>query len=93
MKKSIYSHNYAVLTRLLIDTRRKAGLTQHDLARLIGETQSFVSKCERGERRLDLAELREICLAMGTTLPDFVRAYERALAHRKPRARKATNRS
>jgi len=38
-----------------------------------------VSKCERGERRIDIVELREFCLAMDTTLETFIRVFERSL--------------
>ena len=43
--------------------REEAGLTQAQLALRIGETQTFVSKCERGERRIDVIELRAFCRA------------------------------
>ena len=39
-----------------------------------------MSKCERGERRLDVIELRMFCLAFGLTLPIFVKRLEAALA-------------
>ena len=45
----------------------------------LGETQSFVSKCERGERRMDIVELRAFCHAMDTTLEKFIRAFGRGL--------------
>ncbi len=79
MQKSINSETYAVFLDLLRETREKAGITQVDLSEQLGETQSFVSKCERGERRIDIAELREICVAMGTTIEKFVRAFEKRL--------------
>jgi transcriptional regulator with XRE-family HTH domain len=50
-----------------------------DLARRIGQPQSFVSKYESGERRLDLVELREICDAVGVSLEVFVRRFEESL--------------
>lgn len=63
----------------LRQAREQAGLTQQDLAQRLGETQSFVSKCERGERRMDLVELREFCKAMGISLEKFVRQFENTL--------------
>lgn len=42
----------------------------------LGRAQSFVSKYESGERRLDVVELQEICQAVGVQLRDFVRQYE-----------------
>src|ERR1039458_10513355 len=56
MEKSIHSTRYAVFLKVLREARERAGLTQVQLARKIGETQTFVSKCERGERRVDRSE-------------------------------------
>lgn len=57
-----------------------AGLTQIDLARKIGETQTFVSKCERGERRVDVVELHTFCRAFGVSLVRFVDTLERRIS-------------
>jgi hypothetical protein len=48
-------------------------------ARKIGETQTFVSKCERGERRIDVIELRTFCRAFGMSLNQFVSVLEKAI--------------
>jgi ribosome-binding protein aMBF1 (putative translation factor) len=53
------------------------------LAQKIGETQTFISKCERGERRIDVIELRTFCRAFGSNLKQFVAALEKALARTK----------
>jgi len=53
-----------------------AGLRQADLAAKLKQSQSFVSKYESGERRLDLLELRQICNAIGLSLGEFVRRFE-----------------
>ncbi len=79
MEKSIHSARYAVFLKVLKKARHKAGLTQTQLARKIGETQTFVSKCERGERRIDVIELRAFCRAFGVGLKQFVAALERTL--------------
>src|SRR5438093_1435137 len=50
----------AILQELLRQIRQSAGLRQQDLAAHIGEPQSFVSKYESGERRLDVLHLRQI---------------------------------
>ena len=44
----------------LRQARKDAGLTQVEVAQRLGKTQSFVTKAERGERRLDVVELRAI---------------------------------
>ena len=59
--------------------RTQAGMRQIDLAEKLGLPQSFISKIENGERRVDIVELREICLALGTSLEKFSRAFEKAL--------------
>lgn len=61
---------------LLRQMRVEAGLRQADLARRLGEPQSFVSRFESGERRLDVLELREICAALGVSLAEFVERLE-----------------
>ena len=63
------------LASLLREIRIQAGLTQAAVAKRIGQTQSYVSKYEQGEQRLDLMELEEVCTAVGISLTDFVRRY------------------
>ena len=83
MEKSIYSARYRVFLKVLKNARQSAGLTQIELARKIGETQTFVSKCERGERRIDVIELHTFCRAAGMSLKQFIAALERALGRAK----------
>ena len=79
MDKSIHSFEQNVLQTLLRQIREEAGMRQVDLARLLDKPQSFVSKYEAGERRLDLLELRLICAALGVPLADFVTRLETTL--------------
>ncbi len=76
MEKSIHSREYALFLELLRTTREQAGLTQQSVAARLDATQTFVSKCERGERRLDVVELNAWCAALGITMCDFVRRFE-----------------
>jgi hypothetical protein len=55
-------------------------IKQVQLAKRLVETQGFVSKCERGERRIEVMELRMFCQAFGLTLKQFVGALEKAIA-------------
>jgi transcriptional regulator with XRE-family HTH domain len=80
MEKSLFSREYAIFLALLRRARQDAGLTQEQLAERLDETQSWVSKCERGERRLDLVEARAFCAAFGTPFAEFVRDLEEAIA-------------
>lgn len=66
------------LQELLRQTRLAAGLHQKDVAARLRRPQSFVSKYETGERRLDLIELLEICQVLGVKLSDFARRFEDA---------------
>lgn len=79
MEKSIHTREYAALLRLLRQVREDAGLTQIDLAAALEKSQSFVSKVERGETRLDVIQLRTVLAALGVTLPAFADRLERAL--------------
>ena len=79
MEKSIYSEHQDRLQNLLRRVRIDAGLRQVDLARRVDQPQSFVSKYESGERRLDLLELRQICKAVGLTLEEFVGRFEESI--------------
>ncbi|MCO5109578.1 MAG: helix-turn-helix domain-containing protein [Burkholderiaceae bacterium] len=63
------------LAALLRQVRLDANLTQSQLAEKIGQTQSYVSKYENGEQRLDLIELETVCKAVGVSLTDFVEKY------------------
>lgn len=68
-----------VLLRLLKQCRTEAGLTQADFAKALDRPQSFVSDIERGLRRLDLIQLRDICGIFGISLTAFVERFEDAL--------------
>lgn len=59
MPKSIYTKEYKEIMEKLKQARFDAGLKQEDVARKLKKQQSYVSKIERGERRLDVTELRE----------------------------------
>lgn len=80
MEKSLFSKDYAVFLRQLRKARKDARLTQDELAKRLGETQSFISKCERGERRIDVVELRAFCEAIGISFPSFVKQFNAAVA-------------
>lgn len=72
MPKSTFTEDYARLTRHLREVREASGMTQEQLAQKLDQGQSFVSKFERGERRLDVIELNEVCNAIGISLIDFL---------------------
>jgi len=60
MGKSVYSKEYEFVLEQLKAARLEAGLTQKDIAEKLGKPQSYISKCESGERRLDNVELNKL---------------------------------
>lgn len=63
--KTVYSDDYARFLNRLIEARKNARLTQQQLANVLCKPQSFISKYERRERRLDVVEFVAICSAVG----------------------------
>jgi DNA-binding XRE family transcriptional regulator len=59
--KSIYESAYRTLLDLLVEARDEAGMTQQQLADKLERPQSFVSKIEHGDRRMDIIEFLLIC--------------------------------
>jgi transcriptional regulator with XRE-family HTH domain len=66
----------AQLLELLKQVRIEAGLRQVDLAARLKQPQSYISKYESGERRLDLLELNQVCKACGLSLVEFVKRFD-----------------
>jgi transcriptional regulator with XRE-family HTH domain len=79
MTKAIYRPEYEVFLQQLKRMRTESGLTQAQCSAALGRPQSFMSDVERGVRRLDIVQLRDLCLVLGTDLSSFSRAYEQAL--------------
>ena len=70
--KSIYDQRYIEVVALVRQARERSGLTQLEVAQRLGRPQSYLSKVETCERRVDLIELMQLCRAIGTTLPDVI---------------------
>lgn len=81
--KSIFTCEYEGLIAQLVSARKQAGLTQPDLAQILGRPQSFVSKYERRERRLDVVEFVRVALALKIKPSDLVKVIEQALSVQK----------
>jgi len=71
-KKSIQSNRYRQMIQRLRAARKDAGLTQSQVAAKLGQPQSFVSKCESGERRVDALELERFAQLYGKPLTFFL---------------------
>jgi transcriptional regulator with XRE-family HTH domain len=85
MAKAKFSDRYKKLLSLLVKTREEAGVRQSDVARKLGVPQSYVSKVESGERRLDVVEFIRLAEASGSDPVRIVRAVQ---AVREPAERK-----
>jgi transcriptional regulator with XRE-family HTH domain len=70
--KSLFSAEYDRFLRLLREARTKARLTQAQAATRLQRPQSFVSKCESGERRVDVVEFIAFCKAYGAEASELL---------------------
>lgn len=72
IRKTIHAKEYHIVISLLRELRERKQLTQKALADKIGSDQTFISKIEIGERRLDIIELKYICEALEIELVEFI---------------------
>ncbi|VVE66994.1 XRE family transcriptional regulator [Pandoraea captiosa] len=80
MPNPIHDPKYQVFRQMLLDARKEKGLQQVEVAERLGKTQSFVSKYERGERRLDFCEFIEVAAALEIDVNAFVLLYRSLLS-------------
>ena len=80
MKASIYTSDYGHFLAELRSARTAADVSQLQLAEALGQPQSYVSKCERGARRLDVVELRAWVAALGGDSVAFMASLEERIA-------------
>jgi len=79
MQKSIHTVQQYRFLELLKQVRLEAGLTQVELSKKLDTPHSRISDYERGERRLDMIQMRQYCEAVGITLREFVERFEAML--------------
>lgn len=79
MKKTLNTKESKILLEMLYQLRSSSGIRQSDLAQLLKVPQSFISKLETGERRIDLIELRAILKCLNTNLIEFITELEKRL--------------
>lgn len=89
MAASTHHEDYQLLLKLLKETRQEKAVAQTELAQRLGTTQAFISKVERGERRLDVVELVEIFEALGIAPEAWMKEFlqYRQAAHKKRRVK------
>lgn len=69
---SIFPNDYRAVIAAMVRVRKEKRITQVQLADALRVHQSFISKVERGERRLDIAELLHICEALDVPINSLV---------------------
>ncbi|WP_081757379.1 helix-turn-helix domain-containing protein [Pseudomonas sp. GM41(2012)] len=79
MTKAIYRREHEIFLQVLKCMRVESGMTQAQCSAALGRPQSFMSDVERGVRRLDIVQLRDLCLVLQTDLSSFSKTYEQAL--------------
>jgi len=72
MKKTIYAKDYKILTAKIKEARKNSGLDQNKAAKLIGRTQSYISKVESGQVRIDVIQLKELAKIYKTNIKHFL---------------------
>ncbi|BAU16106.1 helix-turn-helix domain-containing protein (plasmid) [Leptolyngbya sp. NIES-3755] len=78
MSGSVYSDQYQAFLQRLKAARRTAGLTQQEVATCLNVPQSYVSKCESGERRIDVIELTKFAALYQQSLDYFAYGHNDA---------------
>ncbi len=73
MRKAIHSEEHRLLVGRLKNAREEAGLGQTEVAKLLGRTQSYVSKVEAGQRQVDIVELKQFAKVYKKDLSYFLR--------------------
>lgn len=72
MDKTIFTQSHKNLVKQLIRARKEAGLNQQEAAGKLGRTQSYISKLESGQRRVDVVQLRELAAVYKKKLDFFI---------------------
>jgi len=76
MPSDSYQKQYSDFLQKLKSARHDVGLSQYEVADMLGKHQSYVSKCETGERRVDIVELCEFANLYGKPISYFISIKE-----------------
>ena len=72
MEKTVYSKEHRFLIEQLKQARKEAGLDQDEVAKLLKRTQSYISKIESGQRRIDVVQLKRFATIYKKKLSFFI---------------------
>jgi len=73
MNNDVYTNEYKEIINRLKKARTEAGLSQQDVADKLGKPQSYVSKIESGERRLDVVEIKKFAAVYKKDIAFFIK--------------------
>jgi len=76
MPNALHRAEYEIFRLMLVQARENSGITQVEVAAKLKKPQSFVSKYERGERRLDVPEFIEIATILSIDVQEFISCYQ-----------------
>lgn len=76
MVNALHQTSYQIFREMLLRERLSRGVTQVEMASRLGKPQSYVSKYERGERRLDFTEFLAIADILELDIGEFIRVYQ-----------------
>ncbi|MBI1186485.1 MAG: helix-turn-helix domain-containing protein [Alphaproteobacteria bacterium] len=79
MPRSVFTDAYGILLKALIAARKRAGVSQVELSERLGKPQPFISKIERGVRRIDVIEFVVIARALDLDPVNFLGSVVRKL--------------
>lgn len=80
MANSPFEPKYQIFREMLTRARTNKGMRQSEVADKLGRAQAFVSKYERGERRIDLPEFLEIAAVLDIDVLKFINDYQKKLS-------------
>lgn len=72
MKRTIFTNEHKQLVEKLKKARKESGLDQKQAAKLLNKSQSYISKIESGQRRIDVVQLRELAKIYNKPLNYFI---------------------
>ena len=87
MVDSMFTTAFADLVAAVVDMRKRASLTQRQLAEAVGREQNFIGRIETGQRRVDVVELIQICRACGVDPEVEIASLVRKLSASVPKRR------